>query len=484
MQVTELSAEGLKREYKVVVGADEIEDRISGRLGELSKTIRMAGFRPGKVPVSLLRKQYGRSVMGEVVEKAVTEGSQQAISDNELRPAMQPKIEVTSFDEGADLEFTVAVEVLPEVPSVDLKGIALTRPTAAVTDEAVEERAVGIAESNRDYKEPAEARASETGDRITVDFKGEVDGEPFEGGAADDFPLVLGSGSMIPGFEDQLIGKQVGEDVTVEVTFPEAYGAKELAGKAARFAVKVKEIAEPQAAEPNDEVAKKVGFDDLAAMKDKIREQIEQGYGQYSRMRVKRALLDHLADNCKFEVPAGMVEAEFNAIWQQIKQNPEMAAEGADASEAGASEAGASEAGAAEADAEPDEETRKEYQDIAERRVRLGLILSDIGQANDLKVEQPELDAAVMGQARRFPGQEAQVIEYFKNNPQAVDQLRAPIYEDKVVDFILQLANVTDQELTPEELMKDPDEEEVKEAEDADSDTKSKSAAAAPDEKA
>jgi len=446
MQVTELSADGLKREYKIVVQADEIEDRVTSRLDELKKTIRMPGFRPGKVPVGLLRKQYGRSVMGEVVEQAVNQGSQQAISDNELRPALRPKIEVTSFDEGADLEFTMALEVLPEVPKVDLKAIELTRPTAAVTDEAVQKALDALSERFREYAPPAEPRPSQSGDRITVDFEGSVDGKPFEGGKAEDFPLLLGSGRMIPGFEDQLIGKQVGDEVTVEVTFPEAYGAQELAGKAASFAVKVKEIAEPQPVELTDDLAKGQGFDDLASMKDKLREGIEREYASHSRMRVKRALLDHLAEACRFGVPAGMVDLEFDAIWQQIKH--EMAApEGAD--------------GEGEAAHEPDEATRKEYHDIAERRVRLGLILSDIGQANDLKVEQPELNAAVMQQAQRYPGQEQQVFEYFKNNPQAIEQLRAPLYEDKVVDFILQLANVTDQEMTPEELMKDPEEDEA-----------------------
>jgi trigger factor len=455
MQVTELSADGLKREYKVVVQANEIEDRVSGRLGELSKTIRMPGFRPGKVPVSLLRKQYGRSVMGEVVEQAVSQGSQQAISDHELRPALRPKIEVTSFDEGADLEFTMALEILPDVPKIDLKAIELTRPTATVDDAAVAKALDGLTERFREYAPPAEPRPSQSGDRVTIAFEGKVDGKPFEGGKSDNFPLVLGSGMMIPGFEDQLIGKQVGDDVTVEITFPAAYGAKELAGKPASFAVKVKEIAEPQPVEFNDDLAKGQGFDDLAAMKTQLREGIEREYASYSRMRVKRALLDRLAETCKFEVPSGMVELEFEAIWQQVKQE---AAAGHD-HEGHDHDGHDHEGHDHEAPPEPDEAVRTEYHDIAERRVRLGLILSDIGQANDLKVEQPELNAAVVAQARRYPGQEQQVFEYFKNTPQAIEQLRAPIYEDKVVDFILQLASVTDQPVTPEELMKEPDED-------------------------
>jgi trigger factor len=442
MQVTELSADGLKREYRIVVHANEIEDRVSGRLSELSRTIRMPGFRPGKVPVSLLRKQYGRSVMGEVVEQAVNQGSQQAISDHELRPALRPKIEVTSFDEGADLEFTMALEVLPEVPKVDLKTIALTRPVAAVDDEAVAKALTNLAERSRDFAPPAKARPSQSGDRVIIDFHGTVDGEPFEGGHAHDFPLVLGAGMMIPGFEDQLIGKQVGDEVTVEITFPEAYGNQALAGKAASFAVEIKEIGEPQPLAIDDALAKGQGFDDLEALRSVLREGMEREYTRVSRLRVKRALLDHLAENCRFEVPGGMVELEFDAIWQQLKR--EMAAGQGDGSEPAA---------------EPDETVRAEYHDIAERRVRLGLILSDVGQANDLRVEQSELNAAVLDQARRYPGQEQKVLDFFRNTPQALEQLRAPLYEDKVVDFILQLASVIDQPMTPEELMRDPDDE-------------------------
>jgi trigger factor len=440
MQVTELSADGLKREYKIVVDANEIEDRVAGRLNELSRTIRMPGFRPGKVPVSLLRKQYGRSVMGEVVEQAVNRGSQQAISDHELRPALRPKIEVTSFDEGADLEFTMAVEVLPEIPKIDLKTIKLTRPVATVDDEVVATALSNIAERARDFAPPAEPRPSQSGDRLIIDFHGTVDGEPFQGGHAHDFPLVLGSGTMVPGFEDQLLGKQVGDEVTVEVTFPEPFGNQALAGKTASFAVEIKEIGEPQPVAINDDLAKGQGFDDLAALQGALRGGMEREYARVSRLRVKRALLDYLAEHCRFEVPAGMVELEFNAIWQQLKREMAGQGQGEDA-------------------AEPDEALKAEYHDIAERRVRLGLILSDIGQANDLRVEQAELNAAVLDQARRYPGQEQNVLEFFKNTPQALDQLRAPLYEDKVVDFILQLASVSEQPVTPEELMKDPDDD-------------------------
>jgi trigger factor len=440
MQVKELSAEGLKRAYEVVVEASEIEQRVDKRLDELKKTIKMPGFRPGKVPVTLLKKQYGKSVRGEVLEQAVNEGSQQAINDNELKPALRPKIELKSFEDGGNLEFSMELEVLPEVPKVDLKTIELTRPKAEVTDEAMADALENFSKRFQEYEAPAKARKSKDGDRLTIDFVGKVGGEEFDGGKADDFPLVLGSGSFIPGFEDQLIGKKVDEDVEVNVTFPEAYGAENLAGKDAVFEVKVKEIAEPKPVELTDDLAKGQGFDDLDALKTTMRESMERDYGNLSRARVKRSLLDHFADNVKFEVPAGMVDLEFEAVWKQIEEELKNNPDQTDKSE---------------------DELKAEYKDIAERRVRLGLILSDIGQANELQVEQAELNQAMMEQVRRFPGQEKQVFEYFQKNPQAVEQLRAPIYEDKVVDFVLEMAKVEDQTVSVEDLMKDPDEEEA-----------------------
>jgi trigger factor len=438
MQVTELSADGLKREYKVVIQADEIEDRVSKRLDELRRTIRMPGFRPGKVPVNLLRKQYGRSVMGEVLEQAVNQGSQKAISDHELRPALRPKIEVTSFDEGTDLEFTMAVEVLPKVPAIELKAIELTRLITEPGEDEIARALDNLARRVQEFAPPATPRGSQDGDRLIIDFEGRIDGAPFEGGKAEDFPLVLGSGFMIPGFESQLIGRSVGDEVTVEVTFPADFPKPELAGKAATFQVRVKQLLEPKPVAIDDELAKGQGFDDLAALKKAIRESIGREYGQVSRMRLKRALLDRLAEDHRFPVPAGMVELEFDAIWQQLQEEIKRTGE---ADTAGKSE----------------DELKEEYRAIAERRVRLGLILSDIGQANEIKVEQHEINAAVMAQARRYPGQEQKVLEFFRSNPQALEQLRAPLYEDKVVDFIIQMASVSDQSVSAAELMRDPD---------------------------
>jgi trigger factor len=438
MQVTELSADGLKREYKVVIEADEIEGRVSKRLDELRRTIRMPGFRPGKVPVTLLRKQYGRSVMGEVLEQAVNQGSQKAISDHELRPALRPKIEVTSFDEGTDLEFTMAVEVLPKVPAIDLKAIELTRLTTEPGEEEIARALDNLAHRVQDFAPPATPRPSQDGDRLIIGFEGRIDGEPFEGGKAEDFPLVLGSGFMIPGFESQLLGRSAGDEVTVDVTFPAEFPKPELAGKAASFTVRIKELQEPKPVELDDELAKGQGFDDLAALKKAIGESIGREYGQVSRMRLKRALLDRLAEDHRFPVPAGMVELEFDAIWKQLQEEIKRTGE---AETAGKSE----------------DELKEEYRAIAERRVRLGLILSDIGQANEIKVEQHEINGAVMAQARRYPGQEQKVLDFFRSNPQALEQLRAPLYEDKVVDFIVQMASVTDQSVSAEELMRDPD---------------------------
>jgi trigger factor len=438
MQVTELSNDGLKREYKVVVPSAEIEGRVSARLTELSKTIRMPGFRPGKVPISLLKKQYGRSVMGEVLEQAVNQGSQATISERELKPALRPKIEVTSFDEGADLEFTMALEVLPEIPETDLKALRLTRPVAPVSEDAVERALHNLVQRSRRFEPTAEPRPSRDGDQVIIDFEGRIEGEPFEGGTAEDFALVLGSGAMIPSFEDQLKGLAGGSEVKVEATLPESYPQAELAGKAATFEVKVKEVREAASLAIDDDLAKGQGFDDLAAMKKVIRESIEREYGRFSRAKVKRALLDRLAEEYRFGVPAGMVDLEFDAIWKQIKDEIERTG-----NDSGKSE----------------DELREEYRAIAERRVRLGLILSDIGQKNELKVEQHELNAAIVEQAQRYPGQQQKVFDFFRSNPQAIEQLRAPLYEDKVVDFILQMANVKEATVTPEELMRDPDED-------------------------
>jgi trigger factor len=382
----------------------------------------------------------------------VSQGSQQAISDRELRPALRPKIEVTSFDEGADLEFTMALEVLPEVPEVDLKGIKLTRQVAEVGDEVVAKTLENFAARHQHFEPLAEPRPSQDGDQLILDFEGKINGEPFEGGKAEDFPFVLGSGFMMPGFEERLRGVEAGSDVRIETTFPEDYPRAELAGKPAVFEVKVKEIRAPRQHEVDDEFAKEHGFDDLQAMRNAIRESVGREYAAASRAKLKRALLDNLAEAYRFEVPPGMVEIEFESIWKQLEE--EMKRTGAESDR-------------------PQDELKAEYRDIAERRVRLGLVLAQAGdradikvsddevnQKNEIKVEQQEINSALLRQAQRYPGQEQKVLEFFKGNPRAVDQLRAPIYEDKVVDFILQMATVSESAVSPEELMRDPDEDE------------------------
>ncbi len=441
MQVTELSADGLKRQYKVVVPAAEIEERITGRLEEIKHTVKMPGFRPGKVPLALLKKQYGRSVLGEVVEQSVNAGSQKAIADHDLKPALRPKIEVKSFDEGADLEFQMDVEVLPEVPEVDLKAVAIERPVAKVGDEELNRALDEFKQGQAEWVVPEPARPAARGDRVTVDFVGKIDGEPFEGGSAEGFQVVLGRGMMIPGFEAGLEGLAAGAERTLQITFPEDYGKGDLAGKAAEFEVVVKSVEAPILPEIDAALAEKLGFETADELTDVFRSRLQERYDHASRFRAKRALLDALAESFGFEVPQGMVALEFEAIWKQLAD--EMERLGQSFADSGKTE----------------EESRAEYRSIAERRVRLGLVLSEVGKRNDIQVTAEELARAVAEQARRYPGREREVFEFFQENAEAREQLRAPLFEDKVVDFILQMAQVTTKDVTPEELMRDPDDE-------------------------
>lgn len=443
MQITETSAEGLRRDFKVVITAQDIESRVQTRLTEVGKTVKIPGFRPGKVPMPILKQRYGQSVMGEVLEAAVNDGAQKAVSDNNLRPALQPKIEVLKFDPGQDLEFAVQVELLPEIEPADLSAVEIEKPVATVADDTVTEALGRLSKGRRTTEKVEEDRAAVTGDILLIDFDGSVDGEKRPGMKGDDYELELGSGSFIPGFEDQLVGTKAGSDVSVNVSFPAEYHAAELAGKAAVFEVKVKEIRVGKDAELNDDLAKTFGFDDLEALKAAIKERTEGEYGQTSRLRAKRALLDKLAELHSFEVPAGMVEIEFEQIWKRLQE--ELARGGADAEDEGKSE----------------DDLKAEYRDIAVRRVRLGLLLSEIGRRNNITVSREELQKAMFDEVRRYPGQEQQVFEFFQKNPQAVESLRAPIYEDKVVDFILGTVKVNEVTVSVEELMRDPDEDEV-----------------------
>lgn len=445
MQVTETKTEGLKRDFTIVVPAADIENRINARLTEISQTVRIPGFRPGKVPASLLRKRYGAAVMGEVLERTVGETSMEAMTEKGIRPAMQPKVEITSFDEGKDLEYTMAVEIMPEIEPVDFSTIELERMVVDVEESEVDETLQRMAEANKTSEPIAEARGAEKGDVAVIDFVGKVDGTEFPGGKADGYHLELGSGSFIPGFEDQLIGVKAGDKVEVKVSFPKEYGAADLAGKDAVFDVTVQELRATQPATIDDEFAKKAGLESLEALKKVVREEHEREFKAASRMRLKRTLLDRLAEMYDFEVPEGLVESELNSIWEQFeeqrKQNPDAAK--------------------SEYGDKSDDEIKEEFRDISRRRIRLGLVLAEVGQTNKIQVTQEDLNRAVVAEARRYPGQEQKVIEYYQKNPEAMDSLRAPLLEDRVVDFMLEMTKIDERKVTREELLRDPDEEEA-----------------------
>lgn len=450
MQVVQNAAEGLKREFTITVPADEIATKVTEKLTSLRQQVNMKGFRPGKVPVNLLKKMYGQAVMGEVLEETVNASSQQALQDGELRPATQPKIEVQKFEEGSELEYTMAVEVMPEFDPMDFGKLELDRFTAEVEDSRVDETISGIAEQQKTFEPISGNRKSKKGDALLIDFVGKLDGEPFEGGTGSDFQLELGSGQFIPGFEDQLIGAKAGEKPSVEVTFPEDYQAKELAGKAAVFDVEVKEVREAKAVEINDDFAKQMGLDDLEALKNAVRGQLEQELSGMTRMRLKRTLLDALADNHDFEVPPGMVTSEFDQIVGQLRAQQGDTGHDHDHDHDDDHDHGKVEA---------TEEEKAEYMPIAERRVRLGLLLAEVGRRNNIDVNADEVNRAIMEQARRFPGQERQVMEFYTKTPEAMAQIRAPLFEDKVVDYILEMAKLTDRAVSAEELARDPDDE-------------------------
>jgi trigger factor len=437
MQITETNATGLKREYKVVVPADALQGQIETRLKELGERIRMPGFRPGKVPLQLLKQRYEKSVMGEVLEKTVNEGSHQLLHDRNLRPAGQPKVEIVKFENGQDLEFSVAMELIPDITPVDFKTIKLERTVVDVPESEIEESLQRLAKRQRKPEPAADDHAAQSGEIVVIDFVGRVDGTEFEGGKAEDFHLELGSNMFIPGFEDQLIGLKKGDSKVVKVTFPAEYGNKELAGKPAEFDVTVKQVSQLKDTAIDDELAKALGAENLDNLRKRVREQIERDYGLAARARLKRGLLDQLADQHDFTLPEGLVEAEFTAIWKQIEAD--IKADRLDAEDKGKSE----------------DQLKTEYRDIAKRRVKLGLLLSEVGRTNNIQVPNDDLTRAVIAEARRFPGQEKQVIDYYQKTPEALNQLRAPIYEDKVIDFILELAQVSERHATPDQFRKE-----------------------------
>lgn len=435
MKVKELKSEGLSHELEITIPANDIDARVDAKLLEVGKTIRMPGFRPGKVPLKMLKDRYGKAILGEVLEAAVNETSAKAMDDKKLKPAMQPKIEVKSkdFGDGNDLVYTVAVDVLPEFKVVDLKTAKLTKPVAKPSDKEIDEALEKIASNNKSTKKIEGDRKTKDGDYVVMDFHGRTadDNKAHEGMHAHGHKLKLGSGQFIPGFEDQLIGQKAGEKVEVKVTFPENYGAAELAGREAIFDVDIHEIHEESEAQVDDEFAKSLGLDDVAALKKAVGEQLQQEYDHHSRLNLKKALLDFLDDAHDFEIPAGMLELENKNILDQLELDRKRNGEDGEISDA----------------------EKKEYAAIAERRVRLGLLLSEIGNTNNITVSDPELQQAVIREAQRFPGQEKDVFDYYSKNRNALESLRAPLFEDKVVDYILELASVSEKEVTSEELI-------------------------------
>jgi len=440
MQVTEISNDGLKREFKVTIQSSDIESKVNLRLEELGRTMKLPGFRPGKVPMPVLRKRFGNSVMGEVLERAVSDSSYQAMGERGLRPAMQPKIEITSFAEGKDLEYKMAVELLPEIKPIDFKELTLERLKVEASDAEITKAIERLAEASRETEKVSEDRATAKGDILLIDFVGKVDGKEFQGGAAKDHKLELGSNQFIAGFEDQLVGHKPGTTTDINVTFPKEYGNTELAGKPAVFTVTIKEIHAKKPLSVDEALAKKMGFEDLGSLRKAVGEQIGKEFARATRSRVKRQLLDKLAEKHSFAVPQGMVDIEFDQIWKSVEESRKRGED--DPTLKGKS----------------DDELKADFKGISERRVRLGLLLSEVGRVNNLQVSEEEVNRSLIEEARRYPGQERKIIEYYRSQPEALAQLRAPLFEDKVVDFILEMATVTEKSVTPEELMREDDE--------------------------
>ncbi len=456
MQVNETQSEGLQRTFEITVPAVDIQSRVDGKLAELAKTVNLPGFRPGKVPVSLMKQRYGKSVMGEVLEQTVNESTQQAMNDRELRPAGRPKVEIISFEDGQDLTYKVEAEILPEVEPMDFSSLELERLVIEVSESEMSETLQRIADANKTTKELDEPRPAKEGDVVTIDFEGKVDGEPHEGMKGEDMRLELGSGRFIPGFEEQLVGAAAEEDREVTVTFPEDYPAEDLQGKEAVFAVKIKKIEESVAMPIDDSLAQAVGEETLESLRGKVRESLDRERAALTKGHLKRKVLDRLADNHDFPVPPGMLDVEFDAIWEQIEEDRKhdrLDPEDKDKSE---------------------DELKAEYRQIAERRVRLGLLLSEIAQRNSIEVSPEEMNQAVIAEMRRYPGQEKEVMEYFRNSQEALANLRAPIFEQKVIDHIVDQAQVSDKKVSSEEFKA------LMEAEEAKDGKESKAAAAAP----
>ena len=445
MEVTQTKAEGLSRTFAVKVPASELKTKLDERIEEIRPQMKLKGFRPGKVPAAHVRKMFGRDLMGELVNKLVDETNQKALEENELRPAGQPDVQLDADMEAvvkgeADLSYHMHIDVMPEFTPAEISTIEITRPVAEVSDEQIDEALGRIAEQNIQYEPRAKTAKAKDGDAVIIDFVGKVDGVAFEGGTAEQQSVVLGANRFIPGFEEQLLGVKTGEEKELNVTFPEDYPSADLAGKAAVFEVKVSEVRAPKSPELDDEFAKGLGLEDLEQLKGLVKDQLKAEHDNVSRAKAKRDLLDKLDDAHDFDLPPNMVEQEFSQIWQQLQTEMD-AGRVSD-----------------EDKAKSEDELKAEYRKISERRVRLGLVLAEIGRIADVRITEQEVNQALIAEARQYPGQERQVVEFFQKNPNAMAQLRAPIYEDKVVDHILATAKVTDETVTREELFKEEDE--------------------------
>jgi len=450
MQITETTNTGLKRELKVVVNAKELDGKLAARLEDLKDKVQIKGFRAGKVPVTHLRKMYGRSVMAEVLQDTVTETSRAALTEREERPAFEPEIaltedkdEIEQIMEGkADLAFTMSFEILPEIKLEDLSSYKFEKLVAEVDEKEHENGISQVLEGNIDYVDVE--REAKMDDRLNIDFSGTINGEKFDGGAADDAAIILGKGQFIPGFEEGLIGVKTGDKKTINVTFPSDYPVDDLVDKEAEFAVVVKQISEPKTPELTDEFAEKLGMENAEKLKQAVKEKLQSELDQVSHNKLKKSLLDKLEESHKFDLPEKLINDEFEAIWGQHAQEMERTAQSFE--DRGTTE----------------EAERKKYQEVAERRVRLGLIVSEIGRKNEINVSDEEVQQALINRASQFPGQERQVLSFYQQNAQALAELRAPIYEEKVVNFILELADVNEKKISFEELTKtdDPEEDE------------------------
>ena len=449
MEITETLSDGLKREFQIQVPAADLEARLTERLGELKDRVQLRGFRPGKVPMAHLRKIYGKAVMAETIEALIRELNAKVVTDHGLKLAMEPKVTIPNEETEvekviggqSDLAYTLAVEVLPKIELADFKGIKLERPVAEVTDVQVSEALDRIAEQNRPFTARGEGGKVEKGDRVVIDFTGTLEGVPFEGGTGGDVGVNVGSGTFIPGFEDQLIGMAAGETRQVKVTFPSNYMNAQLAGKDAEFNVTAKTVEAPAEVTVDDAFAKQLGLESLDKLKEAVKARVQQEHAGLSRQRVKRQLLDKLDEMHKFALPPTLAEEEFKNVWNAV--DSDLKGQGRSFEDEGTTE----------------EKAREEYRGIAERRVRLGLVLAEIGERNKIAVTDEEITRAIVERARQVPGREQEVWEFYQKNPGALASIRAPIFEEKVVDFLLELATVSEKQVSREELLKDDEDE-------------------------